>query len=213
MSGVGLPPSPPRTRPASSSSQPPVRMFYGLKTSHARVKEGVAKSQFPLQGSGFQKWRARISARFNEFTQSQHCGVVCCSLRERSREEGRGRERRERERESERERERKRKHERERERELETARERETLLPDADSSRADDSRHDPEPDPDEESSLLAIGEVQGAGCRVEGAGCRVEGAGCRDDDDPPRTGRAGEPPPACCASLVSDLISGLGMRD
>ena len=29
---------------------------------HARVSEGVAKSQFPLQGCGFLKWRARIYA-------------------------------------------------------------------------------------------------------------------------------------------------------
>jgi len=37
---------------------------------HARVLEGVAKSQFPPQGSGFQKSKAWISTLSNEFTPS-----------------------------------------------------------------------------------------------------------------------------------------------
>ena len=43
---------------------------------HTRVVEGAAKSQFPPQGSGFQKSKVRNSALLNEFTPLQHSGVV-----------------------------------------------------------------------------------------------------------------------------------------
>ena len=36
--------------------------------NHARVSEGVAKSQFPHQDSGFQKWRPRICAALKVLT-------------------------------------------------------------------------------------------------------------------------------------------------
>ena len=41
-----------------------------LCAHHARVQEGVAKSQFFLQASGFQKWRLTPETLWNEFTPS-----------------------------------------------------------------------------------------------------------------------------------------------
>jgi len=39
-------------------------------TTHARVQEGVAKSQFPLKDNGFQKWKSSNETLLNEFTPS-----------------------------------------------------------------------------------------------------------------------------------------------
>ena len=48
------------------------RPYSGLRmdSCHARVPEGVAKSQFLLKGSGFQKWRPRVCAILKGFTPS-----------------------------------------------------------------------------------------------------------------------------------------------
>jgi hypothetical protein len=49
------------------------RMGNGLRYClpyHARVQEGVAKSQFPLKGSGFQKSKPHMCEVLKDFTPS-----------------------------------------------------------------------------------------------------------------------------------------------
>ena len=50
----------------------------GVCTNHARVYEGVAKSQFPPQGSCFQKWIPCPDTLLNEFTPSKTLAWKVC---------------------------------------------------------------------------------------------------------------------------------------
>ena len=55
---------------ARGGERPQCLQSRGTRACHARVLERVAKSEFPLKGSGFQKWRAPILTRLNGFSPS-----------------------------------------------------------------------------------------------------------------------------------------------